>query len=317
MLVRQDELEYYKHPGISNSALSLINSSQAGSPQLYKLYKDGKILRKPQTLSLENGSLLHLYCEKPELFEVSHITKPNESIQKIVEQYFLIKDIHPFLSQDELLVKAGRLAEYYNKYKDETLLNTIKKTNILEYIEEIEKNNEKHILTAEQKITIENCINSLKTHGGCNKYLFEVPEGYEVYHELEIYFEYLGQQCKNRLDRVLVNHDTKHIILVDLKTTSKRVFYFRESWEFFHYYRQPAFYKLGLSTLWPGYKFDCYYPVVDTKYYTRHVYKISDSELDRGEIEYNSLINLIKWHEERDEWNYTKEEYENNLILNL
>jgi len=317
MLVRQDELEYYQHPGISNSALSLINEPQGGSPYLFKMYKDGKILRKPQSISLENGSLIHLYCEKPELFAVSHVDRPNESIQKVVEQYFIIKDSFLELTQEDLLIKAGRLANYYNNYKDDTLLKTIQKSNILEYIQEIEESNGKHILTAEQKLTVDGCINALRTHKACYKYLFEVPEGYEVSHELEIYFNYLGLSCKNRLDRVLVNHETKHIILVDLKTTAKKVQFFRESWEFFHYWRQPAFYKLGLSTLWPGYKFDCYYPVVETKYFSRCVYKISDSELDRGEIEYNYLLELIKWHEENDEWVYTKKEIENNLILNL
>jgi hypothetical protein len=281
------------------------------------MYKDGRILRRPQSLSLENGSLLHLYCENPSLFAISTVDRPNESIQKVVEQFFTIKDTYTDLSEDELLIKAGRLANYYNNYKDETLLTAIKKTNILEYIAEINESADKHILTPEQKITIDGCINALETHAACAKYLFEIPEGYVVEHEMEIYFTHLELSCKNRLDRVLINHEKKHIILVDLKTTSKRVQFFRESWEFYHYWRQPAFYKLGLSTLFPGYSFECYYPVVDTKYFSRCCYKISDSELDRGEIEYTHLMNLIRWHEERDEWNYTKEEIENNLIINL
>ncbi len=68
--------------------------------------------------------------ENPSEFVVSEVVKPNESMCNVVTQYFLIKDSHLVETQDEVLLKAARLANYYNNYKDETLLNTLKKSNI-------------------------------------------------------------------------------------------------------------------------------------------------------------------------------------------
>lgn len=281
------------------------------------MYLEGTLEKTPPSPSLENGTLLHLYVESPESFVVSEVIKPNESLCNVVTQYFLIKDSHIVESQDEVLLKAARLASYYNNYKDETLLNTLKKSTIYEYIAELELNHGKQFMTRDQKIVIEGCIEALHTHEGCAKYLFNIPKNYEAFHEYEIYFNILGIDCKARLDRILVSHNTKNIILVDLKTTSKRAQFFPDSFEFWKYYRQMAFYKYALSQEFNGYNISCYMPVVDTQYFTRHCYKISDSQIDRGTVEYMNLLSRIKWHMDKNEWNYTMEEFENNFITVL
>lgn len=315
MILESLGIDYYLDRGISNSSLSLINTSQGGSPRFFKMYLDGKIENKKKSLSLENGSLIHEYCEKPDEFAISTVEKPNQSIINVAEQYCLIRDVCIGESTDDILIKAARLAGYYNNYKDDTLLKTLKKTNIFEYIEEVDRNHGKHIITLDQKNTIEGCIKALQSHPKCRELLFD-ESNYEVIHEMEIYFLYKNLRCKARLDKVIIDHNNKKITLIDLKTTSKRIQFFRESWEFWHYYRQPAYYKLALSIKYPGYKVEVFYPVVDTQYFNSCVYKISDSEIDRGEIEYNHLIDLINWHTENG-WEFFKEEYDNNLILNL
>jgi hypothetical protein len=311
------QTNYYERRDISNSSLSLINPEQGGSPKLFKMYLDGSIQKTPPSLSLENGSLLHLYVENPSEFVVSEVDKPNESLCKVVSQYFLIKDSHLVEGQDEILLKACRLINYYSNYKDETLLNTLKKSNIYEYIAELELNQGKQFMTKEQKEVIEGCIESLNSHAACSKYLFQDWNGCEIFHEYEIYFTCLEVPCKARLDRLIVNHNEKYCILVDLKTTSKRAQFFTESFEFWKYYRQMAFYKHAVLQQFPGYSFSCYMPVVDTVFFTRHCYKISESQIDRGIIEYMNLLSRIRWHIDKDEWNYTMEEFENSYLYIL
>jgi len=235
----------------------------------------------------------------------------------VVTQYFAIKDSHLVETQDEVLLKAARLASYYNNYKDDTLLNTLKKSTIYEYIAELELNEGKQFMTKEQKDVIEGCVSSLKSHAACNKYLFQEWNNCEIFNEYEIYFELLDVKCKSRLDRLIVNHKEKYVILIDLKTTSKRAQFFPESFEFWRYYRQMAFYKYAISTQFEGYSFSCYMPVVDTQFFTRHCYKISESQIDRGTIEYMNLLSRIKWHMVNSEWNYTMEEFNNNNLINL
>jgi hypothetical protein len=311
------ETNYYERREIANSSLSLINPEQGGSPKLFQMYLEGTIQKLAPSPSLENGSLLHLYVENPSEFVVSEVVKPNESLCNVVTQYFAIKDSHLVEDMDTILLKAARLASYYNNYKDETLLNTLKKSSIYEYIAELELNEGKQFMTKEQKEVIEGCITALSSHAACNKYLFQEWNKCEIFNEYEIYFEHMGIPCKSRLDRVIINHDEKYCVLVDLKTTSKRAQFFTESFEFWKYYRQMAFYKLALSYKFPNYSFSCYMPVVDTQFFTRHCYKISDTQIDRGEIEYNNLLERIKWHMEKNEWNYTLEEYNNNYLINI
>ena len=308
---------YYERREIANSSLSLINPEQGGSPKLFQMYLEGTIQKVAPSPSLENGSLLHLYVEDPSKFVVSDVVKPNESLCNVVTSYFTIKDSHLVETQDEVLLKAARLANYYNNYKDDTLLNTLKKSSIYEYIAELELNEGKQFMTKEQKATIEGCIEALSSHTACHKYLFQDWKNCEIINEYEIYFKHLDINCKSRLDRVIINHDLKYCILIDLKTTSKRAQFFSESFEFWKYYRQMAFYKLALSYRYPDYYFSCYMPVVDTQFFTRHCYKISDTQIDRGEIEYNNLLERIKWHMEKNEWNYTLEEYNNNYLINI
>ena len=311
------ETNYYERREIANSSLSLINPEQGGSPKLFLSYLEGTIQKTPPSPSLENGSLLHLYVENPSEFVVSEVVKPNESLCNVVAQYMLIKDAHLAETQDEVLLKASRLANYYNNYKDDTLLNTLKKSTIYEYIAELELNQGKQFMTKEQKATIEGCIEALNSHAACAKYLFQEWSGCEIYNEYEIYFECMGIDCKARLDRLIVNHDEKYCVLIDLKTTSKRAQFFPESFEFWKYYRQMAFYKYALSKEFPGYDFSCYMPVVDTQYFTRHCYKISEAQIDKGTIEYMNLLSRIMWHMENNQWNYSLEEYNNNYLINI
>ena len=236
---------------------------------------------------------------------------------KVVSQYFLIKDSHLVEGQDEVLLKACRLSNYYSNYKDDTLINTLKKSNIYEYIAELELNQGKQFMTKEQKITIESCIEALSSHAACTKYLFQEWNNCEIFNEYEIYFKCLSLDCKARLDRLIVNHKEKYAILIDLKTTSKRAQFFPESFEFWKYYRQMAFYKYAILQQFPDYSFSCYMPVVDTQFFTRHCYKISESQIDRGNIEYMNLLSRIKWHMDNNEWNYTMEEFNNSYLINL
>ncbi len=311
------EINYYERREIANSTLSLINPEQGGSPKLFQMYLEGTIQKIAPSPSLENGSLLHLYVEDPSKFVVSDVVKPNESLCNVVTQYFQIKDSHLVETQDEILLKAARLASYYNNYKDETLLNTLKKSSIYEYIAELELNEGKQFMTKEQKITIESCIEALNSHAACAKYLFQEWPDCEIFNEYNIFFQCLGIDCKARLDRLIVNHKEKYCVLIDLKTTSKRAHFFPESFEFWKYYRQMAFYKYAISKQFEGYSFSCYMPVVDTQFFTRHCYKISESQIDRGTIEYMNLLSRAKWHMDNSEWNYTMEEFNNNYLINL
>lgn len=317
MLREQSSLDYYKDRSIANSTLSLINPKQLNSPKTFKLYLDGVVQNKPQSISLENGSILHMYAENKDTFAISDVDKPTGKVLTVAEQYLLIKDAYSE-TQDQLLIRAARLANYYNKYKDENIIKKLKETTILDYIEETIKNEGKYIITSDQKVTIEGCIKALHEHPEINKYLFEEWENYEIFNELEIYFTYKNLPLKSRLDRLLVNHKEKKLIYVDLKTTAKPAHEFAtESFEFWNYRRQFSFYKLACSFKFPNYSYECLIPVVDTKYFSTRLYKLCYMTLEEGKEDYEMCLDLINWHIENNEWRFTKKEIDNNLILTI
>jgi len=64
-------------------------------------------------------------------------------------------------------------------------------------------------------------------------------------HQVAVFFEYLGEDCKALLDGVIINHEEKTILPFDLKTTYS-VNKFLDSILKYGYYRQAAFYLSAL-----------------------------------------------------------------------
>ncbi len=312
------EINYYERREIANSIMSSINPSTGGHPKWIKLYLEGKTNNK-KGITLENGQMLHLYTENPEAFLVADVDRPNEKICSIADEYLKIKDAYLGMPKDDILVICARSVGYSNNKGDIKLIEGMKKTSLYEYIEELEKfDPTKIILTSATKQIVENSIETLKNHVMCNEYLFNQDNSLDIQSEVEVYFTLFGIDCKAKPDRIRINHKKKTIELIDLKTMGKKgSIFFNESFEFYHYYRQMAFYTYALKTIYPEYSVKCFMPVVSYYNYTANCYHITDSQIDRGEIEYTELLLRIKWHMERNLWDYSKEEYENNYVLNL
>lgn len=123
--------------------------------------------------------------------------------------------------------------------------------------------------------------------------------------------------CKSLLDRVIINHDTKTIKLIDLKTTSFSDF--KGSFNKYDYARQLAFYWLAITHYFINtfkdkniseYKQESYIITVNTNDASVNVYKIKeDILLEKTEIIYK-ILNDINWHLKTNNWEYTREYYE-------
>ena len=89
---------------------------------------------------------------------------------------------------------------------------------------------EEQLLNNTQYKVITSVVNSLRNNQFTKKYFEEYFESSkERFTQLEIYWELKDLKCKSKLDLVFVNHDTKEIQPMDLKTTGNSVFSFDSS----------------------------------------------------------------------------------------
>lgn len=79
-----------------------------------------------------------------------------------------------------------------------------------------------------------------------NYFFYQVFVHHEIMHQVAIYFTYKGVECKALLDGILIDHRGRTIQPFDLKTTGKSVYDFQDSFLYWGYYRQGAFYERAL-----------------------------------------------------------------------
>jgi len=143
----------------------------------------------------------------------------------------------------------------------------------------------------------------------------------EEYNETVIFWEYdvdgYKVTCKYMLDRLVIDHNTKTIKLIDLKTTS-HIGSFDKSIETFNYNRQFAFYCQALLNKFKGledYKREIYVIALQIKELPEcKVFKISDELIEEGHAKIATLMTDIAWHFNNDQWKYSKSYYESNGI---
>ena len=170
---------------------------------------------------------------------------------------------------------------------------------------------------------------NIREHKKANELLYNLPTTFETHNEFHINWEvpkYNNIKCKSLLDRVCFDHTNKKIILIDLKTTPN-VYNFAHSVEEFDYFRQIAFY--GLAIQWymqevlnlnsDEYDFEAYIIAIgkdkDNQIRVFNMYK--DSIIREKVDEISDALKEISYHISSNQWNHTRNYYENDGIEEL
>ena len=99
------------------------------------------------------------------------------------------------------------------------------------------------VLSKDEYDTVINMKKLIKANPHSEQYFYNDDPDIELRHQMPIYFEYMGEDCKGLLDVLVINHREKWILPVDLKSTSKPVEEFPIWYLKYGYYRQAAFYN--------------------------------------------------------------------------
>jgi hypothetical protein len=198
---------------------------------------------------------------------------------------------------------------------------------------------DKILITQQDFILAKKIAASLKNSPFINKWITPTNK-IEILFQLEIYWK-LGKRehdLKSLLDFVIINHELKTVRVGDLKTTGDSVNKFVSSILRYRYDFQMAFYcaalKYYISENRPDiadYTFE--YPIfivesTDEKYIgTPLIYEIGNSWLTLGSEggvyegkKYKGFLealDLLEYHITSNQWDYRKEDFENEGIIRL
>lgn len=270
---------------LSNSALSKLNPNQGGSPGRFKAFLANKSERD-DSMSLERGRLLHKYVEDPKSFAIAPETLPGDSVRAIIDLVFKKRKEIGIMGvlgdwPTEILTAATDIQYGNGKYKTDTILTKVVES--AAYYAHLVANDGKHMVDDGTRKSLMGMITSLENHTDIREYLidkkvseYDTPQQAYlmgattwVAKEYPIAFKIDGIPAKALLDYIEVDFIKKTILYRDAKTTSKPVMLFmgstafekipnepklyiasrNGSFQMYHYYRQFAFYRLAIKSL--------------------------------------------------------------------
>ncbi len=304
-------MEYFKDKRVSNSSLSYINPEQGGSARKFKDYLDGNLAHL-ETPSLYHGSMIHKFLLEPETFAVADVERPSDTIVKIMEMVYNITkgEIDTDIDKHhEYIFGSAKELNYGQTWKPDTLIKKV-----------IDQGKEYYdfLLRADGKVCIDQKMagmlsaikDSIGTHKAATNLLF-TGEGEN---ESE-YFWGPNKEYKSKIDRYQKT-GTK-VNLIDLKTTSKSIEMFRDSFEYYHYDRQMAFYVDALEDNFMLVDKVYIIAVETTGYYQVRVFEISKNLIEEGRKKYKDLLERVKWHQEQQLWTESRESFESKGVILL
>lgn len=313
--------------------LTRISNSNIGwflkkGPRYLKEMLDGKEGLKASFL--DKGTMIHEYILQPEEFWKDYIildfAVPKVKQQKdLLEFYSSARLIDPFASEDDILLMSYEAAYNNTKSKEKKIQEAKELVELYQnYIEYFRNKDSKKVISFADLNMLKAIKKNMEDHKKANELLFNYPETFEVHNEFHINWEYpnaslLGDlPCKSLLDRVMIDHTNKKIILVDIKTTAD-VYNFKHSVEEFDYCRQLAYYWLAIHWYFKNelklnieeYEYETYIVAVQSHDgYEVRVFKFNPKAIEERLVTIDYAIKRIAWHKNNNLWDHMKEYYD-------
>jgi hypothetical protein len=264
-------------------------------------------------------------------------TKCSETVKAIIDeiaQRILPNDgIHSY--RVDILTVCNEF-NYQSNWKDDTRVDKIIKEGS-DYFDLLKSIAGKTPITESEYAKAVNAVMALKSDKYTKPYVVKKErKNAEFWDKFIVQFEYNGVQIKGELDRVIVDHDTKEIIPIDFKTTSKPITQFISEFWYYRYDFQAATYTIGLGEdtkikelMKQGYTLKPFlYIVVETNLVnnpivfevTNNVFLVGANGGVVKNKEYEGFGHAIKRYifaKDNDAWEYPMEYYQNNGIMEI
>ena len=321
--IKEDEF-YSKEFKFSYSSLNRL----LFSPKLF--YKD-YILKKRELKTdkhLIEGKLLHLMLLQPEKlhdeFSITPGKVPSDSVRKILNE--LKQYNNPNMSElDDEILKALEYHNLYQSFKDDSKrLDKIQTPENAQYfqflLEEgkdvidndmLAKAVDRVVLLKDNK-SVMDLMNQEETD-------FEM-DSIEVHNEkyLECDLNDYDFGLKGYVDRYMIDHEKKEIVIIDLKTTAKGIEKFAETVDFYRYWMQAVIYNLlvvkNSNKDISNYKKSFKFAVIDN-YDHVYVFDVQDETFNNWTKGLVDILSRAEYHYRERDYNLPYDFAKGNVIL--
>ena len=202
-------------------------------------YKGASV--KPPTTNVKNiCDLILQNIDKP----IGHIAKGVSAIGRR-KQKKITNELSDY--RKEILASALRL-KIYKTYSDDKTFDTVVNAG-QEYFKDRLTSRGKTLIKPEMWKLASITAATLITHPYTSKYFAKNVPGVEIIYQYKFDTKVNGHRCKGMLDCLIVNHDAKVIIPVDLKTGEAPCKDFPKLYTSHRYYLQGALYKEAIKSI--------------------------------------------------------------------
>lgn len=275
--------EYYKSKKISNSLLSTLTN-----PRFFKMKFENPDMEDDDKRHFRVGSALDCLLTDGDFhkeFLVTDIIRPYGFMSKFAESLPKGLSIQsPPESYVEAYQKAG-----YKMALDRVINNFWSNEEAVKYYQFLGAvSDNKRLLSKDEAESVFKAHELITANKFIKPYFKTIDPDIEILYQVALFWTYKEVECKGILDLVHIDHRTKKIQPIDLKTSGKSVYEFVEgSYLTYGYYRQAAFYDLAIrlserfkDLLEQGYEIEPFlFVVVEVKPNTQHPcvgYRVTD-----------------------------------------
>ena len=321
--IKEEEF-YNKDYNFSYSSLNKL----LFSPKLFYIDYILKERELKTDKHLIEGKLLHLMLLQPEKlheeFSIVPSKIPSDNVRKVLND--LKQYNNPNMSElDDEILKALEYHNLYQSFKDDAKrLGKIQTSENAEYFQFLLESG-KDIIDNDMLTKATERVEMLKANKSVMSLMehtitdFEM-DPIEVHNEKYLKCELLNYKfgLQGYIDRYIIDHDSKEITIVDLKTTSKGLEKFAETVDYYRYWMQAVVYSIlvikNSEDKVQDYKINFKFAVIDN-YDQVYVFDVSDKTMQEWNHAFVEILDIANYHYTERNYNLPYEFSKNNVIL--
>lgn len=220
---------------------SLVDCMLTEPGRVKDLFHQG-VAVKPPTANVKKilDKILTIYCSVKTNSRSSSSGLKRKTVKK--------KTSSKLDDYDSEILSAAKILGVYKNYSDAKTIKTVKDAGG-EYFKDKITSQGKTLIKPEMWALASQTVNTLKTHPFTAKYFISGVKDIEIIYQFKFDTEVDGMRCKGMLDILIILHDKKLIIPVDLKTGEEPVINFPVLYTVHGYYIQGALYREALKNI--------------------------------------------------------------------
>lgn len=257
---------YYRDEGINQSSLKVILDSG-----IQKFYQESTLLQRQEEAPYElerehfiigSGVDCKITGEEGDFDQLYHVSKlvnkPGDgamevikrTFQKVLSKYPVGTIVEDMMYYKQELYDAINDAEYaMNRFKpieEDTRSASIAKSSVnIDYWKDLISANGKQVLSEYEVSVINTIVHNIKNHPH-TAHLFIDSIKKDIVYQFPMFWKFQGIPCKGLIDMIIINHEAKKIMPIDIKTIGDFVLQFNKTVKKRRYDLQGSFYSYGL-----------------------------------------------------------------------